>query len=87
MDLAEAFARWRQLHLLTVERLIGGKPGTGGTSGVAWLRRVAAEHIFPELWSARSDLAGGPTQGCPFADPDRPGRDELHPAGDAHAFR
>ncbi|WP_353940135.1 tryptophan 2,3-dioxygenase family protein [Streptomyces sp. HUAS MG91] len=68
MDLAQAFGRWRLLHLLTVERVIGSKPGTGGTAGVDWLRRVANERAFPELWEARSALAGGPPHvGCPAA--------------------
>lgn len=63
MDLAQAFGRWRSLHLLTVERIIGYKPGTGGTTGVAWLRHVASQHAFPELWEARSCLEGGTTGG------------------------
>ncbi len=46
-------SRWRALHLLTVERTIGSKPGTGGSSGVAWLRRVSEHRFFPELWTAR----------------------------------
>jgi tryptophan 2,3-dioxygenase len=74
MDFAESFGRWRQLHLLTVERLIGSKQGTGGTSGANWLRQVAAEHVFTELWEARSELAGAPTVGCPM------GGSELHVA-------
>ncbi|MBT2469333.1 tryptophan 2,3-dioxygenase [Streptomyces sp. ISL-66] len=53
---AEGFSRWRALHLLTVERIIGNKTGTGGTAGVSWLRRVSEYRFFPELWSARSLL-------------------------------
>ncbi|WP_198036930.1 tryptophan 2,3-dioxygenase [Nocardia sp. BMG51109] len=60
MDLAETVGRWRRLHLLTVERIIGYKPGTGGTAGVEWLRDVATHHVFPELWEARLQLSGGP---------------------------
>lgn len=56
VDLAHDFARWRSLHLLTVERLLGAKTGTGGTSGVNWLRRVSEHRFFPELWSVRSTL-------------------------------
>ncbi|MFF2173394.1 tryptophan 2,3-dioxygenase [[Kitasatospora] papulosa] len=59
MDLAQAFSRWRSLHLLLVERIIGNKPGTGGTTGVDWLRRSAAHRFFPELWEARSVLSPG----------------------------
>ncbi|TDV57406.1 tryptophan 2,3-dioxygenase [Actinophytocola oryzae] len=53
MDLAEGMSRWRAVHLLTVERVIGAKPGTGGSSGIRWLRRVNEHRFFPELWSAR----------------------------------
>ncbi|WP_345945062.1 tryptophan 2,3-dioxygenase [Streptomyces albus subsp. chlorinus] len=56
VDVAEAMCRWRSLHLLTVERIIGTKPGTGGTHGVRWLRRVSEHRFFPELWSARGRL-------------------------------
>lgn len=55
-DVAYLFARWRYTHLLTVERLLGGKPGTGGTNGVPWLGRIADHRFFPELWSVRSSL-------------------------------
>ncbi|MET9297170.1 tryptophan 2,3-dioxygenase family protein [Streptomyces sp. NPDC003077] len=56
MDVAEGACRWRAVHLLTVERIIGSKPGTGGTRGVAWLRRVSEHRFFPELWTARGLL-------------------------------
>ncbi|MGW0566613.1 tryptophan 2,3-dioxygenase [Streptomyces tauricus] len=56
MDIAEGFGRWRALHLLTVERIIGTKTGTGGTTGVNWLRRAAEHRHFPELWTVRSGL-------------------------------
>ncbi|UNO44250.1 tryptophan 2,3-dioxygenase [Streptomyces sp. MST-110588] len=56
MDVAEAACRWRAVHLLTVERVIGFKPGTGGTHGVAWLRRISEHRFFPELWAARGLL-------------------------------
>ncbi|MER7793305.1 tryptophan 2,3-dioxygenase family protein [Streptomyces sp. NPDC097640] len=56
MDVAEGFSRWRSLHLLTVERIIGFKPGTGGTEGAGWLRRVAEHRFFPELWTSRGLL-------------------------------
>ncbi|MBY8885366.1 tryptophan 2,3-dioxygenase [Streptomyces sp. PTM05] len=56
MDVAEAMSRWRALHLLVVERTIGNKPGTGGSSGAAWLRRVNEHRFFGELWAARSVL-------------------------------
>lgn len=53
MDVAEAVCRWRSVHLLVVERIIGTKPGTGGTAGVSWLRRINEHRFFPELWTAR----------------------------------
>lgn len=54
VDVAYNFSKWRATHLLVVERLLGDKPGTGGTSGVSWLRTIADHRFFPELWSARS---------------------------------
>ncbi|MFE4371731.1 tryptophan 2,3-dioxygenase [Streptomyces sp. NPDC056835] len=56
MDTAESFARWRYTHLLTVQRLLGDKPGTGGTDGSRWLAAIADHRFFPELWSVRSGL-------------------------------
>ncbi|MEU6485706.1 tryptophan 2,3-dioxygenase family protein [Streptomyces sp. NPDC046887] len=56
MDTAEQFARWRYTHLLTVQRVLGAKPGTGGTEGVAWLAGISGHRFFPELWSARAAL-------------------------------
>ncbi|MEV8123802.1 tryptophan 2,3-dioxygenase family protein [Streptomyces sp. NPDC085944] len=57
MDVAHAFSQWRALHLLLVERTIGNKPGTGGTTGIDWLRQAAEHRFFPELWEARSLLS------------------------------
>ena len=56
VDLEDYFRRWRFNHLTTVERVIGFKRGTGGTSGVAYLRRMLDVQIFPELWALRTDL-------------------------------
>ncbi|CAL9647530.1 Tryptophan 2,3-dioxygenase [Streptomyces sp. enrichment culture] len=55
-DTADLFARWRYAHLLTVQRLLGDKPGTGGTEGAGWLGAIAEHRFFPELWSVRSAL-------------------------------
>lgn len=44
--------RWR--HFVSVERIIGYKPGTGGSSGVAWLEAVTKHRFFPELWALRT---------------------------------
>jgi tryptophan 2,3-dioxygenase len=56
VDLEDAFRLWRFRHVTTVERIIGFKPGTGGTSGVAYLRQMLDVVLFPELWKVRTDL-------------------------------
>jgi tryptophan 2,3-dioxygenase len=55
-ELAFQFSQWRATHLLVVERMIGSKPGTGGTEGVEWLRRINEHRFFPELWSVRTRI-------------------------------
>ncbi|MEU2656779.1 tryptophan 2,3-dioxygenase family protein [Streptomyces sp. NPDC007325] len=55
-ELNYQYSRWRTTHLLAVERIMGHKPGTGGTLGVEWLRRVAEHRFFPELWSVRTEF-------------------------------
>ena len=44
--------RWR--HFVTVHRIIGYKPGTGGSAGVGWLEHVTSHRFFPELWEIRT---------------------------------
>ena len=56
VDLEDYFRRWRFNHVTTVERVIGLKRGTGGTSGVAYLRRMLEVELFPELWHMRGGL-------------------------------
>jgi tryptophan 2,3-dioxygenase len=56
VDLEDNFRQWRFRHATTVERVIGLKRGTGGTSGVGYLRRVLEVELFPELWRARTVL-------------------------------
>ncbi len=56
VDFEDYFRRWRFNHLTTVERVIGFKRGTGGTSGVAYLRRMLDVQLFPELWALRTTL-------------------------------
>ena len=56
VDFEDYFRRWRFNHVTTVERVIGFKRGTGGTSGVSYLRRMLDVVLFPELWSVRADL-------------------------------
>jgi tryptophan 2,3-dioxygenase len=56
VDLDHRFQLWRFSHLKTVERIIGYKRGTGGTSGVAYLMKALELRFFPELWSARTSM-------------------------------
>ncbi len=56
VDFEDYFRRWRFNHVTTVERVIGFKRGTGGTSGVAYLRRMLEVELFPELWHLRTEL-------------------------------
>ena len=56
VDLEDAFRQWRFRHATTVERVIGLKRGTGGTSGVDYLRRMVQVELFPELWRARTQI-------------------------------
>jgi tryptophan 2,3-dioxygenase len=55
-DLEDAFRLWRFRHVTTVERIIGFKRGTGGTSGVGYLRKMLDVVLFPEIWKLRTDL-------------------------------
>ncbi|WBX86515.1 tryptophan 2,3-dioxygenase [Sphingosinicella microcystinivorans] len=56
VDFEDYFRRWRFNHVTTVERIIGLKRGTGGTSGVAYLRKMLEVELFPELWKVRTEL-------------------------------
>jgi tryptophan 2,3-dioxygenase len=56
VDLEDYFRRWRFNHVTTVERIIGFKTGTGGTSGVNYLRKMLEIVLFPELWKLRTGL-------------------------------
>lgn len=56
VDFEDYFRRWRFNHVTTVERVIGFKRGTGGTSGVSYLRRMLDVQLFPELWQVRTTL-------------------------------
>lgn len=56
VDLDHRFQLWRFQHMKTVERIIGHKPGTGGTSGVSYLAKALELRFFPELWQARTSL-------------------------------
>lgn len=56
IDLEDSFRQWRFRHVTTVERIIGFQPGTGGTEGVGYLRKMLDTVLFPELWRVRSTL-------------------------------
>jgi len=58
VDLEHEFQMWRFSHMKTVERIIGYRKGTGGTSGVAFLEKALSLRFFPELWTVRSELKG-----------------------------
>jgi tryptophan 2,3-dioxygenase len=56
LDHDQGLARWRARHALMVERIIGYKPGTGGSEGVAYLQSTIGKRFFPQLWQIRSSL-------------------------------
>jgi tryptophan 2,3-dioxygenase len=64
----EYFSLWRSHHIKMVERMVGAKPGTGGSEGVGYLQKTLAKKFFPELWEARTYLSTKhEAEGCPFA--------------------
>ncbi|RKG79338.1 tryptophan 2,3-dioxygenase [Corallococcus terminator] len=56
VDTEERFQLWRYRHMMTVMRIIGFKQGTGGSSGVGFLRKALDLRFFPELWDVRTTL-------------------------------
>jgi tryptophan 2,3-dioxygenase len=56
LDIDDALAGWRHKHVLTVERIIGNKRGTGGSAGAPYLRSTLDKRVFPELWVLRTSL-------------------------------
>jgi tryptophan 2,3-dioxygenase len=58
VDLEDDFQLWRFRHLKTVERIIGSKTGTGGSSGAPFLRRALELTFFPELFAVRTEIPG-----------------------------
>lgn len=65
MDLDQQFTLWRYRHVAMVERMIGNRIGTGGSSGVKYLASTLSKRFFPEIWSLRSRLGGGTAYGAP----------------------
>ena len=56
VDVEDNFQLWRFRHLKTVERIIGSKPGSGGSSGVPFLRKALELTFFPELYAVRAEI-------------------------------
>lgn len=56
VDVEDRFQQWRFRHMKTVERVIGHKQGTGGSSGVPFLQKALQLKFFPELWSVRTKI-------------------------------
>lgn len=56
VDVEYRFHLWRYTHMKTVERIVGAKPGTGGTSGVSYLRKALELRFYPELWDVRTEI-------------------------------
>ncbi len=56
VDIEDWMQQWRFRHMKTVERIIGHKQGTGGSSGVGYLKKVLDHYFFPELWGIRTKL-------------------------------
>ena len=56
VDLDDSLAAWRHKHMLTIERIIGMKTGTGGSAGVAYLKSTLDKRAFPTLWALRTEI-------------------------------
>ena len=56
VDIEDSFQNWRFKHMYTVQRIIGGRRGTGGSSGVPFLKRAIETSFFPELFEIRAEL-------------------------------
>ena len=64
VDIDEGVQEWRYRHVKMVERIIGAKTGTGGSSGAAYLRGTLFRPAFPDLWAIRSRLLAAGPVGC-----------------------
>jgi tryptophan 2,3-dioxygenase len=54
--IAERYSTWRFVHYTAVRRILGAKPGTGGSAGLAWLKRAVDAPVFVDLWDVRNVL-------------------------------
>ncbi|MCW2494435.1 tryptophan 2,3-dioxygenase family protein [Jatrophihabitans sp.] len=70
LDHDHAFSMWRYRHSLAAARNIGDRPGTGGTSGVAYLRRRSSRRFYPDLWATRNSMVAAAP--CELDVADRP---------------
>ena len=57
IELDEQLLLWRQRHIMMVERVIGGRRGTGGSSGASYLKTTIDKRAFPELWDVRTSMS------------------------------
>jgi tryptophan 2,3-dioxygenase len=57
IEMDEQLLLWRQRHIMMVERVIGGRRGTGGSSGASYLRTTLDKRAFPELWDVRTSMS------------------------------
>jgi tryptophan 2,3-dioxygenase len=64
-DLDQQFTLWRYRHIAMVERMIGSRIGTGGSSGVKYLSTTLQKRFFPELWSLRGKIGESVGYGLP----------------------
>ena len=55
-EIADVFSEYRHRHFVSVQRILGFKPGTGGSAGVGWLKKAVDQRFFPELWTIRTKL-------------------------------
>ncbi|MGB9647819.1 MAG: tryptophan 2,3-dioxygenase family protein, partial [Stellaceae bacterium] len=66
IDLEDAFRKWRFAHLATVSRVIGANTGTGGSTGLRYLRAAAnqlfEQPMYPELWDVRNEMFSRPQE-------------------------
>jgi len=57
LEMDEQLQLWRQRHVMMVERVIGGRRGTGGSSGASYLKSTLDKRGFPELWDVRTSMS------------------------------
>ncbi len=57
IEMDEQLMLWRQRHIMMVERVIGGRKGTGGSSGASYLKTTLERRAFPELWDVRTSMS------------------------------